>query len=720
MVKSEVFLYGAQYYRPPNPPRDQHFFHLNRIKNELGFNVIKVFFEWSYMHTGPNKFDFEEQDEIFDICDRLGLNVLIQTRLESSPYWLEKRHPEARYISANGSIIELGPNGNTQCGGYPGLCFHHDAIRQEGENFLMNLTAHFKGRKSLIGYDCWNEPHLEPAWIDNTWVNMGDRLFCYCDATRNAFRIWLKGKYGDVDHLNKIWTRKYSNWDEINPPNRQGHYADWLDWSRFWFDDQKKHMQWRYDTIKGQDADRFVMSHSGAVPPFLPRANAFINNWAFAEPVDIWGTSMAPRYMNWSFAECAGILELTRSAARGKDFWISELTGGSCNRNGFVKTPITRPQDVRTWNWLGVVYGAKAVVYWCYLTESTGLEAGSYGLAEYNGKITERAREAAVQADLIRKNYNLIRDFSIKADIAILYDPDNSSLLFAMEGKDDLYGNSHIGYYRCVWENDLYARYITYDTIDELEEKILIVPMCLTINEVTAQKIKSFVKRGGILIAEARMGLFDEKGFLQPDLPSFGLTEAAGLREEEALYSNPDNRPFANTYDNANWAEEAYGGPEISILQSASANFGVHGYLAPLITEGAECTGKWKNICLAAHNRYGSGEVYYFGTYLGLALYNKDKGAYKLVTEIFSKYAKPRVSGDRLRPRIIEKNKEGLLAVFNDSRIKKCSECIILPQGYKYARNLFSGEDLVVEDGCINVTVETEDVLVIHMSMQGE
>jgi beta-galactosidase len=698
----KIFLYGAQYYRPPNPPEDQHAFHLNQIKNDLSFNIIKIFVEWSYIHTGPDEFDFTEQDKIFDLCDQLGLNVLIQTRLESAPYWLEKSHPESRYVSANGSEVELGPNGNTQCGGYPGLCFHHGSIQQEGRKFLREIAAHFRNRKSLIGYDCWNEPHLEPAWIDNTWLNMGDRLFCYCDATRIAFRIWLKGKYGSIGQFNKVWTRKYRDWDEVNPPNRQGHYADWLDWSRFWFDDLKQHMQWRYDTIREQDAERFIMSHSGAVPPFLPRANAFINNWALAEPVDIWGTSMAPGYMKWSFAECAGILELTRSAARGKDFWISELTGGSCNRNGFAKTPTTKPQDVRSWNWLGVFYGAKAIVYWCYLTESTGLEAGSYGLVEYSGQITKRAEEAAKQAKLIRENYRFIQNISIKPQVAILYDPDNSSLLFAMEATDQRYGNSHIGYYRCIWANDLYARYVTYATIDDLDEQILIVPMCLTLDAKTAQKVKEFVRRGGILIAEARTGLFDEKGFLQPYLPSFGLAEAAGIREGEAVYSDSDQAPFANL--------------SVIMQQPDSASFRVQGYLAPLQTESARCTGRCQETCLASHNLYGKGEVYYFGTYMGVALFNQDEGAYRILSEIIRKHVKPRICGDQLRPRLIENNNEGLLAVFNDSKHEKFSEWINIPTKYKHARNIFNGECLTARDGSLDITVEPEDVMVFYLT----
>jgi beta-galactosidase len=715
MIKNDCFFYGTQYYRPPNPQSDQHSFHLNRIKNELGFDLIKVFIEWSYNHTGNDKFDFKELDEIFDICDEIKLNVIIQTRLESAPYWLEKKYPQSRYKSANGNAVELGPNGNTQCGGYPGLCFHNDAVKQEAGIFLKEIARHFRARKSLIGYDCWNEPHLEPAWIDNSWINMGDKLFCYCDATKNHFRVWLKGRYGDIYALNRVWTRRFSDWDEVNPPNRQGHYADWLDWSRFWFDDQQNHMKWRYDSLKRQDPGKFVMSHSGATPPFLPRANAFINNWAFSEPVDIWGTSMAPRYMNWTFADCAGILDITRSAARGKDFWISELTGGSGNIGGYMKSPITRQRDIRSWNWLGVAYGAKAIVYWCYLTESTGLEAGSYGLIQYNGKITARACEAAIQAELIRNNYDLIKDNIIKTDVAILYDPDNSSMLFAMEATDRAYSWSHIGYYRCIWDNDLYARFITGDMIDAIDEKMLIVPMCLVLDESMANSIKNFVQRGGILITEARTGLFDKHGFLQPELPSHGLVSVAGLCEDEALYSDKNNRPSVNNSPNTDWSEEILQRPEIELQIPIDVSFNVNNYLAPLITDSAKCIGKCKDICLIAHNRYGNGEVYYFGTYFGLALYDQEKGAHKLLSKLLTAYTTPKISGNILRPRLIENRDHGLLMVFNNDRNNEHCEKILLPPGYIKANDILKNEGSLIIDNMIEVKVMPEDVTVFRL-----
>jgi hypothetical protein len=239
--------------------------------------------------------------------------------------------------------------------------------------------------------------------------------------------------------LNAVWGRTFSEWDDINPPDRNGTYADWLDWGRFWFAELRGEMPWRYDVIRSHDSQRPIMSHSGAVPPFLARSPARIDNWKLASVVDMWGTSYAPKAHNWSMSECAGTMEATRSAARGKTFWISEMSGGATNIRGFWKTPPPQPMDYRVWNWLAVCYGAKATFYWCYLEESTGPEAGGFGMVRANGNITARAKSAAETAQVLRDHWPTIADFSPKPQVGILYDPDNSQQLFSMETSDELY-----------------------------------------------------------------------------------------------------------------------------------------------------------------------------------------------------------------------------------------------------------------------------------------
>jgi hypothetical protein len=89
MEKEKIFHYGTAYWRPPNPPRPKHRFHLERIKNDLGFDIIRLFVPWNWHHRKPDEFVFDEDHEILDICDELDLRVLLQVNLETAPYWLE-------------------------------------------------------------------------------------------------------------------------------------------------------------------------------------------------------------------------------------------------------------------------------------------------------------------------------------------------------------------------------------------------------------------------------------------------------------------------------------------------------------------------------------------------------------------------------------------------------------------------------------------------------
>ena len=193
-MKDKEFIYGTHYHRPPNPPADMHGFHLHKIKEELDFNVVKFRIQWNYMEREKGKLELAEVNRMFDYCDKLGMKVILEINLETAPYWMERQYPAARYVSANGHAVDLGGYDATQAGGYPGLCFHNSVVKEEAQRYLKLFVESVKNRKSLYGYDCWNEPHMEPAWQSSYWANMGDRVFCYCAACKSEFRQWLKEK----------------------------------------------------------------------------------------------------------------------------------------------------------------------------------------------------------------------------------------------------------------------------------------------------------------------------------------------------------------------------------------------------------------------------------------------------------------------------------------------------------------------------------------------
>ncbi len=215
---------------------------------------------------------------------------------------------------------------------------------------------------------------------------------------------------------------------------------------------------------------------------------------------------------NWDLADIAGVLDATRSASRGKPFWINEMSGGAGmlghsaetgSAYAFRRTLPPTANDYKTWNWLGVCAGSKATVHWCYLEERTGPEAGGMGLVRTGGELTPRARGAAETARVLRDHSPLFFDYLPQPPVGILFDPDNSDLLLAMEATDQLYGDAHIGINRAVWKSDNFVKFVTYTTLDALAGlSVLIVPMCLTLTDDVAKAIAKFVERGGVLVAK--------------------------------------------------------------------------------------------------------------------------------------------------------------------------------------------------------------------------
>src|SRR5215471_9477589 len=115
---NEPFIYGSAFYRPPNPPPAMRRAMLKTIAQEYKFNIIRIYPAWAYYHPAPDRFDFDELDEVLKYCDEFGLRVLMGLVIEEAPYWLERVHPETRFVDAKGQFQRLSDSGNNVSGGW--------------------------------------------------------------------------------------------------------------------------------------------------------------------------------------------------------------------------------------------------------------------------------------------------------------------------------------------------------------------------------------------------------------------------------------------------------------------------------------------------------------------------------------------------------------------------------------------------------------------------
>ncbi len=565
----------------------------------------------------------------------------------------------------------------------------------------------------MYAYDCWNEPHIEPAWGHHFSETTDDLLYCYCPATTAAFQRWLQKRYGTLDKLNEAWVRRYPSFAAIDPPRDQGTYLDWVDWRRFIIERSTEEMRFRVENVRAVDKRSILESHAGVQNVVEPCAVYGINTWRLAEVVETWGLSNFPRWSMFPVYQGTARLEITRANAGGKPFWMTELQGGH-GSNGLDRSRKMRPRDIRLWNWMAVATGAKGVIYWCYHTEATGFESSGFGLVARDGSATERVLEAADDNRLIQAHWDVIENYMPKSELAILFDEDNSLLAFAMAGNEAVSTSSFSGYYKAVWNSDLWADFIEPKGLKGSHYRVIIAPWHLIGKKETLDHLRQFVEGGGTLILETGFGMYDERMFFNPYIPPFGLTDAFGYREGESFYMENNDGKASAKLQEMPASERVYVDGYLQFSQPVSVKVKAHTFLTPITVTSATVIAKYEDMPVAAMKKVGKGQVYYFGTNLGASIATGDGGGLEIVRAIVKSVLQPNVSAEKVRPRLIEGEKRSLLAVFNDG-VTDQTATITVPARYTRATDLYSNQTQTIQANAVQVTVPFEDVSVLRL-----
>src|SRR5262249_30169656 len=143
------------------------------------------------------------------------------------------------------------------------------------------------------------------AWERSLWATPPERLYCYCRETIAAFHAWLQKRYGSIEQLNDVWTRRYPNFEVIDPPRAMGTYADWVDWRRFIIDRSTSELRFRTETLRAVDQKSILEDHAAHHPPFDAMAVNGVDLWELAGKVDLWGLSLFPRWFGYGVFEGA-------------------------------------------------------------------------------------------------------------------------------------------------------------------------------------------------------------------------------------------------------------------------------------------------------------------------------------------------------------------------------------------------------------------------------
>jgi beta-galactosidase len=505
---------------------------LEQIRS-LGFNTVRTWVEWTACEPTPERYDFANLKLLCELADEVGLKVVVQVYVDSAPDWVAERFPEARFVAQSGQPI---PSQSA-----PGFCFDHSEVRAKILAFFRETAKVATSYPNFWGWDLWSEPHIINWAIIDFVPNAS---FCYCPGSRQRFRDWLTVKYGTLAKLNEAWYRRFTKWEQVDPP-RFGtilSYTDFIDWRVYIQQKLAEDLRLRAQAVKEVDPRKVVTSHA-AVPCLFTSPLWGVgapDDWLMAESVDYFGTSIYPKHSfpksHWDLQRLSVLMDFARSAGRlRRGFYVGELQAGMGIRGTVVGDPVTA-QDHRLWAWGLVSRGARAVNVYAYYPMNSGYEAGGYGLIDLDGSLTERSREIGKIARTVGRHASFFaRAVPPPAQVAIIYNP----LAFMVGGEQHLseagaVRDSLIGTYRAFWRRNLASDFVHLRGVEAgglqgYRAAFLPYPLMLTAR--AAGQLKRFVETGGTLVAEARCGWNDDRGYSQDVIPGFGLDQVLQVRE---------------------------------------------------------------------------------------------------------------------------------------------------------------------------------------------
>jgi len=549
-----------------------------------GVNVVRMAeFAWDLMEPRRGEFDFLIFDQAIADLGGHGVDTILCTPTATPPRWLTVDHEDWMRVDANDRRMVHGSR--QQC------CTNNPGFRAESERITRAMAAHFAGNPHVIGWQTDNE----------LYCHMSE---CYCAACVEAFRGWLRKKYGTVAALNaawgnRFWALTYDSFEQIGLPySDRPTYANpgqHLDYFRFLSDGVCEFQQGQVKILR-EVQPRWWVTHNGAFP--------HIDYWKFTEDLDFLGVDVYPGFAGEQPGDFHwGALRGDETRAASGSFIVPEQQGGAGGQRPYLHEALP-PGQMRLWAYQSIAHGADGMLHFRWRTCRFGAEIYWNGILDHDNIPRRRYREFSQEGNELKQFGAKILGTAVLTRAAILIQCDQDEAWTTMQ-----LGLPDPGRQRKVVYRELLTRHLPAGVVDASDSfeglDIIFLPGFVLMDEDLASRLDAFVRRGGILVATARTATRDRNNQVIPATPPGLLAAVFGITVEE----------FGKLRSPLVALEVESGG---SIPLSVAYEI-----LNPM---GAETLARWSGtadgsphaapgeagICL---NRLGNGVAIYIGTY---------------------------------------------------------------------------------------------------------
>ncbi len=688
---------GAYYFAPGWPSFADWNDDLQKIR-DTGLSFVHATVVWSCIATAPDTQEWDDVDAFITTAKTYGLKLHLALLLESAPEWLVHAHPEWLYVNNDDKPLLPYARSRFPFGGWPGVCFDNDGAREAAMPFIKAAAKRAATAENVTAVEAWTGIALPPAFHKRT----KDDRYCYCPATQRLFIRWLKKTYNDdLDMLNMRWMRHYTEWSHVTPPRWYTSFPDNMDWLRFLTQRQEELLQWRCSSLRAAGFKGSLHAHTGLTHPLYPELAC--DPHACATHVDAWGFTNERVYegKEHAFRLFFGA-DMARSAARGKPVHLSQLRIGPFTSQSLQRESGHSADFVRLNVCAAFAGGVSEITCRAWRPQITGHEADGYGLTSIDGSLNDRTKAVAAFAHSLKEHRDIPPLTVPQADVGILHLPDAARLNCVAEGGDTMYyHHSLLGTYHAFFEHNITADILRHDQLENYS--LVYIPWPLALSQAEAESIRFFVENGGTIVSEAGLGRYSIHGIRSYIVPSHGLHEVFGCREEGiAEFIPSDEKP-----------------PVISGLKSHYPCANIQAFLAP--THGTAVGEYLTGETAIVDATFGKGKTRLIGTTPSIAFTStKDTRAADLICSSLS-YAgiSPRISTDAtaVHTRILTGDSCELIILVNLTNVPALVslEAVLNKTHFSTLYDWIDGKTYKIRKAPSAYTVRSHDIYIVEL-----
>ncbi|MEU4514342.1 beta-galactosidase [Nonomuraea wenchangensis] len=484
------------------------------LMREAGVNQVSLgIFSWSVLEPAEGVFDFGWLDRAMDLLAANGIRAGLATPTASPPPWFGASYPEALPVDADGRRLHHGSR--------QGFCPSSPIYRDRALRIAERVATRYAGHPALALWHVHNEYGCHNAR-------------CYCDTSADAFRAWLRARYGSLDELNDawgtaFWSQRYGDWAQILPPRATPSFTNpgqQLDFRRFSSDALVELYTAERDLLKSITPD------VPATTNLMAGAHWDMDCWAFAAELDVVSTdhyligARAETHIDLAFAA-----DYARSLNGGRPWLLMEHSTSAVNWQ--PRNLAKAPGELRRNSLQHLARGADAIMFFQWRASRAGAEKWHSAMLPHAGTDTKIFREVkALGAELA--GLDGVPGSRVTAEVAILLD---HASVWAQDHPAQPTSELDPVEETKRWHAALWRAGITCDLAhpegDLSGYRLVLVPMLYLVSDAGAAGLADFTRAGGVTLVGPYSGIVDEHDRVRLGGYPGAWRELLGVRVEE-------------------------------------------------------------------------------------------------------------------------------------------------------------------------------------------